>query len=1114
MKKLFLLLVAVLSVSLCAVAQRTVQGTVVDEADEPITGASVVPVGATKGVVTDVDGNFAIQLRDNQKSLSISAIGYATQTVPVTSGRIFVRMKPAVEAMDEVIVVAYGQVKRSAYTGSAGVVKSDQLEQSQSGNVVNALAGRVAGVQMQSSYGAPGSVGTVRIRGVGTINGSASPLYVVDGMPLSSSGDVAAISPNDIAEMTVLKDAASTALYGARGANGVVLITTKSGSEGDAKVTVDIRLGGNSRALSRYNTIDDPREYIETLYKAHYYTGLDYYGATQGINTPEDAHRYANSMIWPSIGYQTWTVPEGQDIVGTNGKFNPNATPGYVSGNYMYTADNWFDNTIINGLHQEYNMSITGGTGKLKYFVSGSYLGDEGIIKSSSYDRFTTRANVEYQAKSWLKVGTNLAYTYQDTKSPGDQDLDASTSVGNAFNTALNLGPVYPMFIRDTEGNIRWNDSYNRPIYDYGDGKDYGWGRTPTRNTLSSANPLGDLQYDSQNYLADVFTAKWFAQITPLKGLNIIGTANYNIDNIRFHYVKNPMYGSGESYKGQAIQGQDRYRTLNLNAMVTYSHSFGDHGLDLMVSAENTAFNIEDVQASGQNLYQPTSPFVNNTIDQRRGYGYSSSLVHRGFLGRVNYNYAGKYYVSASIRRDGSSRFHPDNRWGTFWAASAGWDLSKENFLKDSESVDMLKFKFSFGQTGNDGIGTNYLAWDDQYQITGSEGVWSDGTLVYKGNKDITWETSNSLNTGFDFSFFKGKLFGSVEYFQRETNNMLFNVPTAPSLGYSSIPMNNGKMRNAGVEIDLSYRAVNTKDITVDIFGNLTFGWNKVLKLNRSILNTNADWRSDSQMGWLSGSRIFFEGKSMYNLWMVEYAGVNNDENAVNGQGQKIPLGSALYWSLRDKTDADGNKIVYRTHINDNGEEVPEYVQEEYMTDNYSEAYSKNRKETGNLMPKGYGGFGASIKAYGFDFSASFAYQFGGKIVDSAYQNYMSPFTASQIGQAYHKDLLNAWSPNNTNTNIPRLATDGAYSVANSSSTRFLISSNYLSLNNITLGYTLPQKWTSQIQINEVRLYCTAENVALWSKRKGLDPRQGYTSSDNSTYSPMRTISGGVRVSF
>lgn len=1113
MKKLFLLLVAVLSVSLCAFAQRTVQGTVVDDAGEPLIGASVVPVGASKGVVTDADGNFIIQLSDRQKAIQVSMVGFKTQTVQATSSRMLIELQSAVETKDEVIIVAYGKAKRSAYTGSAGVVKSDQLEQSQSGNVVNALSGRVAGVQMQSSYGAPGSVGTVLIRGVGSINAGSTPLYVVDGMPMSSSSDIAAINPNDIAEMTVLKDAASTALYGARGANGVILITTKSGSEGNAKVTVDVRLGSNSRSLERYETINDPRQYIETLYKAHYYTGLDYYGAAMGINSEADAHRYANDQIWSSIGYQTWTVPNGQDIVGKNGKFNPNATPGYVSGNYMYKADDWYDNTIMNGLHQEYNMSITGGTQKLKYFVSGSYLGDEGIIKASAYDRFTTRANVEYQAKSWLKVGTNLSYTYQDTKSPGDQDLDASTSVGNAFNAALNYGPVYPMYIRDTEGNIRWSDTYNRPIYDYGDGKDYGWGRTPTRNTYSSSNPLGDLQYDSQNYLADVFNAKWFAQITPLTDLNIIGTAGYMVGNTRFHYVKNPLYGSGAEYKGQSIQAQDRARTINLNLMATYSRQFGDHGFDVMVSAENSSYNLEDVEATGQNLYNPTSPYVNNTIDQRRGYGYSASLVHRGFLGRLNYNYAGKYYVSASIRRDGSSRFHKDNRWGTFWAASAGWDIAKENFLKGNNVVDMLKFKFSFGQTGNDNIGSRYLAWDDQYQITGSDGIWSDGTLAYKGNQDITWETSNSLNTGFDFSFFKGKLYGSVEYFQRETNNMLFYVPTAPSLGYSSIPMNNGKMRNAGVEIDLNWRAVNTKDITVDFFGNLTFGWNKVLKLNKSILNTHANWQGDSEMGWLSGSRIFFEGKSMYNYWLVEYAGVNKDENAVNGDGEKIPLGDALYWSLRDKTDSEGN-VITRTYIDKNGEEVTENVQEEYKTNNYSEAYRKNRKETGNVMPKGYGGFGVNINAYGFDFSASFAYQFGGKIIDSAYQNYMSPFTAAYIGQAVHKDLLDAWSPDNANSDIPRLATDSQYSAANSTSTRFYISSNYLSLNNVTLGYTLPLKWTSRISLNEVRFYCTAENVALWSKRKGLDPRQGFGSSDNSTYSPIRTISGGVRVSF
>ncbi len=1099
MKKLFLLLVAVLSVSLCASAQtRVVTGTVLEEGTEdPVIGASVTPGNSATGVATAHEGMFRLSVGPNVKTIHVSGVGYHPKTVTIpASGKVTVMLAPNAELLDEAIVVAYGTTTKGAYTGSASVVKADQLEDALTSNVTNALAGKVSGVQTLSSNGQPGTASTVLIRGVGSINAGTSPLYVVDGMPYD--GDIAAIPNSDIESLTVLKDAASTALYGARGANGVILITTKSGKEGNAKVSVDMRWGSNSRAIPNYDVITDQRQYLETMYHALYNTSLYNYADTPDGANP---HAYANANIWgmQGLGYQTWTIPAGQDAFGINGKFNPNATPGYVSGDYMYLADDWTKETLIHGLRQEYNMSITGGSQKLKYYVAGSYLGDEGIIKGSHFNRFSSRMNVDYQAKSWLQIGTRMAYTYQNTGYPGDQDLNSSTSSGNAFNLANTLGPCYPMYIRDALGNIRYHEALGTPVYDYGDGKDYGWGRTPVRTTYQGANPAGDLIYDKQEYLSDIFDAQWYAKINPVTGLNITGTAGYYIDNTRLHYLKNAYYGAGAAYKGQAIQVQTRSRSINLQLLADYNRKFGLHDVDIMVGAENSAYQIEDVEASGSNLYNPDSWVVNNTIDQKNGSGYLHSLIHRGFFGRVNYNFDGKYYVSASVRRDGSSRFHKDHRWGTFWSASAGWNINKESFLAEKEWIDLLKIKFSFGQNGNDGIGANYIAYADQYRISGAEGVWSDATLAYKGNKDITWEKSNNLNAGIDFSFWHGKLSGTVEYFQRQTSDMLMQVPVAPSLGYSSIPMNVGSMRNAGVEIDLNYTPVRTKDITWDINANITFGWNKVLKLDPRILNTTENWRPDSEKGWLSGSRFFAEGQSMYQLWIVEYAGLND-------QGQP------LFKALRDAQDENGNPIMY-TYKNEQGEEVQVKAKEEYLTEKYSDAYNTNRKSTGNIMPKAYGGFGTTVNAYGVDFSIQFAYQFGGKIMDSGYQTLMWNGNSSYMGQAIHKDALNAWTPENTNTDVPRLE-GNPVSSANATSDHFLISSNYLSLNNITLGYTFPNKWTNKFKVSDIRIYFAAENVALWSKRKGLDPRQSFTSSDNATYSPIRSLTGGIKFSF
>ena len=1074
MKKLFLLLVAILSIGLCASAQtRTVTGSVLDATtEEPLVGASVVPTGSSTGVVTDYDGNFTIVIPASVSNLTVSYVGYNASTVAVGNGKLTVLLQPASNVLDDVIAVAYGTAKRSEYTGAASVVKAEQLEDALVTTVTDALTGRVSGVQTLSSNGQPGSEPTVLIRGVGSINASSTPLYVVDGVPYS--GDIAAIPATDIEALTVLKDAASAALYGARGANGVILITTKRGKEGQARITVDARWGGNSRAIPNYDVVTDSRQYIEQVYKAHYMTGMQ----TLGYDTAA-ARQYALGQLWPSIGYQTWTAPAGQAIIGADGRFNPNATPGYynAAAGYYYLGDDWSEQ-LQNGFRQEYNVNISGGTDKFTYYLGANYLDNAGIIANSDYKRLSTRANVDYQARKWLKLGTNLTYTYVNTGSPDGQTEAGST--GNSFLYANAMAPVYPMYVRDANGNIQYNSTYGRKIYDFGDSQ-FG----ARRNYMPMGNPAGTLEYDLNEYLMDIFDGKWYALITPIEGLTINGNIGYFVDNTRNHYVANSLYGQQASNGGQAGQVQSRTSTINYQALAEYQRTFNNvHNASLMVGYESYGMHSENVQAIGSNLYNPGQWAVNNTIDQRRGYGSYSEYSTRGFFGRAKYNYDSRYFFAATFRRDASSRFAPDKRWGNFWSASVAWEIAKEPFMEEfKQNVDHLKFKFSFGQNGNDNVG-NYYAYLDQYTLTGSDGVFSDATLAYKGNPDLTWETSNNLNVGFDFSFWKGKLSGTAEYYQRQVSDMLFNIPVSPSLGYSSIPMNIGSMRNNGFELELNYNPINTKDIQWDIWANLTLPNNKVLKLSPDILNGRNEW--------LTGNYIFKEGQSRYQLYLVDYAGVDPD------------TGEALYWAREEAKDAEGNTIV------ENGMTV--YKDEEYATTDYSYARTSNRKNTGNIMPKGYGGFGTTIKAYGFDASVTFAYQFGGRIIDYGYMDYMHGMETTNIGMNIHKDLLNAWSQKGDVTDVPRLSTTDQYS--NATSTRFLTSSNYLSLNNVTVGYTIPTSLCKKLMIESIRVYCAAENVALWSKRKGLDPRQGFVSSSNDTYSPIRSISGGIRLSF
>ena len=997
-----------------------------------------------------------------------------TEKVAVAD-KVNVGMKSTANDLDELIVVAYGTAKKSAYTGSASVVKSDVLESALVSNATDALNGKIAGVQIQSSNGQPGTSPTVRIRGVGSLSASNDPLYVVDGIPYD--GDVADINTQDIESMTVLKDAAAAALYGARGANGVILITTKKGADGRAKVTVDARWGQNHRAVPNYDVIKSTDTFVEQVYRT-LYNGF-YYNNTM---TAAQAHANANAYIEPRLGYRVYTLPDGESLIGADGRINPNASLGYTEGDFYYQPDDW-NKQLRDGLRQEYNVSVKGGTDKFTYYISGAYLGDEGLIEGSHFNRLSTRTSLDYQINKWLKVGTSMTYTYTNSGYPGDQTADDAASSGNAFLMADQIAPYYPMYIRNSKKEILYNEKYGKPIYDFGDANEVPY----KRNWMSQSNPAGSLAYSTTDYLSDIFNGKWFVQLTPVDGLTVTGTLGYYLKNLRYHSLGSPLYGQDANYGGSAYQMFDRYRAINLQALANYSKTFAEkHDLDVLIGYESYDYNDENLQGAGYNLYLPDSWAINNTIDNKAPYGSVIKYATRGIFGRVNYTFDSRYFFSASVRRDASSCFAPGHKWGTFWSVSGAWNLANEAFMTDASWLDQLKIKASFGQQGNDDLGRaanscKYYAWADQYRITGANGVWSDGQLFYKGNPEITWETSNNFNVGIDFSFVNGLVSGTLEYYNRQTSDMLYNKPVSPSLGYSSIPMNIGSMRNNGMELELNVRPISNKNLTWDINFNITTVNNKVLELH-----------PDLKGQLINGSRIYREGESMYQLYLVDYAGVDP------------ATGLALYWDADPIKDAEGNiqKDEYGNPV----------VGEEYLSTDASHAYSYNRKSTGNLMPKAYGGFGTSLSFFGVDLSVAFAYQFGGKIWDYTYQDLMHNGSANDLGHNWHTDIFNAWTPTNTNTDIPRL--DGQDSYTNYSSTRWLTSSNYLSLQNVTVGYTFPAKWVKKIGLSNLRVYAAGENLFLCAARKGLDPRQGYVASEGATYTGSRSISGGLRFEF
>ena len=961
------------------------------------------------------------------------------------------------QVLDEVMVVAYGTAKKSAFTGSAATIKTEKIAARQAANLTGALAGQVAGVQTTNNNGQPGKDAEVRIRGIGSISASNKPLYVVDGVPYD--GEISAISTSDIESMTVLKDAASNALYGARGANGVILITTKKGKSGDARVTLDAKWGVNKRGIPSYEAVTDPGKFYELAYAAIYNGDLEGYAAAGDL---VNANLYANNAMLSSsyLGYQVFTLPNGEQLIGMNGRLNPNAKLGYSDGTYYYKPDNWSDELFENNTRQEYNLSVSGATEKMNYYMSAGYLDDKGIVPNSGFQRYTARLKAEYQVKSWLRMGGNVSFTHYDSR---EQDTEGGTSNGNAFYAANIMGAIYPMYIRDAERNIMTdNRGYKR--YDYGSDTNFS-----RENVVPNANPLASYMLDKRNYSGDVVSGKWFADIDIWGGIKAKINIGVDANNVRMRDLINPFYGQYSETSGVGgIINTEATRSFSTNQqyLLTYNKTFNDvHNLDVLAGHENYNYKYSYLYGSREKLYNPNVPELNNGILNQNNASYTNNYATEGWLFRVQYDYDGKYFGSASFRRDASSAFHPDNRWGNFWSIGAGWLMNKEAFLADQNWIDMLKFKISYGLQGNDnlmfqgGLYRNYYPYMDQLTLSNSNGDFAT-SLYYKGNPDITWETSHSFNTGFDFNFWGGKLSGTAEYFSRKTTDMLYFKPVSPSMGYSRYPENVGSMVNRGVEVDLNYAIIDTKNFSWNINLNLTHFKNKVLELAPEL---------NGQL--IDGSRIYREDESMYQLYLPKYAGVNPE----TGESQ---------WALLEP-DKDGNTV----------------------TTEYSVA-SNNRFATGDILPKVYGGFGTSFTAYGFDFSIAFAYQLGGRVLDYTYQGLMS---VDAQGSAWHKDMLNAWTPENKNTDVPRMNVQDQY--ANRLTDRFLTSSDYLSLQNITFGYTLPKSLTRKFQVEGIRLYFVADNVALLTARKGLDPRQGYVSSDN-VYSPIRTISGGISLNF
>ncbi len=1081
MKTAKLFLCALLALTTVALSAQNVKvsGTVKDaQSGEAIPFASVMVKGTTNGTATDADGVYSINA-PAAGVLVFSSIGYESVEVNVGSrGKIDIALEPDSEFLDETIVVAFGTATKSSFTGSAAVVNEEKLAKSQVASITNALAGAVAGVQLTSSNGAPGSTSTIRVRGFSSISAGQSPLIIVDGAPFS--GDLSTINQADVESMSVLKDAASNALYGARGANGVIIITTKSAKKGQATVTFDAKYGVNTRALRDYNVIKDPALYYETQA-----TALNNYYLSKGYSA-EAALANVNANIFGDtasggVGYNIWTYPEGQYLIGSNMKLNPSATLGrvvsYKGEDYLVTPDDWSDIAYRAGARQEYNVAVSAAQDRASFYASLAYLDNEGITAASDMQRLTGRLRADYQAKDWLKVGANFSYArfrYNSLSNNG-----SSTSTGNVWAFTSQMAPIYPAYIRNSDGSVKV-DSNGISMMDYGSGLNAGFARP----FISDANPIQDLSLNTNESEGNSVSANGYADFTILPGLKFTVNGTVYVDETRYTNVYNPYYGQFDSTGGTVSKEHDRLLTYNLQQLLNYSKSFGPHNISLMLGHEYYDSRSYGLWASKSQMFSQSNKELSGAVVDGQSAGSSiSEYNNEGYFFRGQYDYDNKIFASASFRRDASSRFHPDYRWGNFWSVGGAWILSRESWF-EAAWVNNLKVKASVGSQGNDNIGS-YL-YTDLFDITNSSGKVAT-SFATKGSKSITWETNTNMNFGVEFGLLD-RISGSVEYFDRITTDMLFSFPVAPSMGYSSYYANVGDMKNYGIEVELGANLVNTKNFSWDVNFNLTWLRNRITKLDDAKKTTTAyDKNGKAYKGYQSSSMFIAEDISLYSWYLKDYAGVDPE------------TGESLWYydEVTYDKDAEGNEV--------------EVSRERKTTNTWSKGdYYLTGEST--IAPM-YGGFGTSVQFYGFDFAINFSYQIGGKGYDSTYSALMSSPTSNNGGYNYHADIFKAWTKDNTSSDIPRFQYDDSYSAA--SSTRFLTSARYLNIENINFGYTFPSKLTRKFGAESLRIYLAANNVWYFSARQGFDPRQSYTGSSNATnYSPMRTVSGGITVKF
>ena len=1027
-----------LFITLMAFAQDiNVKGVILDETDTPLIGATIQVKGSKAGTITDFDGNFSINAPKNGV-LSVSYIGYKTQDIKIQGRtKLSVKLTPDNAMLDEVVVVGYGTMKKNDLTGSVASIAAKDVEGFKTSSVAGALGGQIAGVQITSTDGTPGAGFSINIRGVGTLTGDSSPLYIVDGFEVD---DIDYLSNSDIESIEILKDASSSAIYGARAANGVVLISTKSGKVG--KPIINYNGSASYRKISKKLDVLSPYEFVKlqgevnSKYSDSYFkTGND-----------DDGNPYRYQSL--------------DDYIGVNGV-------------------NWQDETFNPTWSQDHSLSIMGGTEDTKYNASFSRYIENGIFKNSGFNKTTGKFRLDQKLNKSLSFNFTVNYALTNREGVG---TSGDSGRFNMLAQILSARPTGGLKLTDEE---LLASAIDPEMLESGE-------------SLAQVNPVKQTESVTNNKRAEMWSGNASATWQIIKGLTFKTSGTYNTTNNRtdifYKDGSKEAYRNGQKPYGRTQMGRD-VRWTNSNNL-TWKQKVKKHNYDIMLGHEVSFKSTEYLLGEAMDF-----PFDNLGNDYL-GLGATPSRVESSysektllsFFARGNYNYDNRYLFTATVRADGSTVFSNKNKWGFFPSFSAAWRVSEEAFMKDVEWVSNFKVRLGWGIVGNDRI-SNYLSMD-LYEAN-KYGIGNNTVTVLTPkqlkNANLKWEGASSVNLGVDLGFFDNRLNVTADFFIKDTKDLLLAQSLAHVTGFDSQMQNIGKIQNKGIELSLNSTNIQTRNFTWQTNFNISFIKNTLKGLASGVESMYA--RSGFDSNFTAYDYIATVGQSLGLIYGYEFDGIYQSSDFYTTPDNQLILKEGITNNARYGTVKPG-VVKYKDQDGDG-----------IITTN-------DRTVIGNAMPKWYGGITNTFNYKGIDFSFMFQFNYGNDIYNAT-RLYA---TQSRSGRRNMlAEVADRWSPTNASNKVP--SQDGY--IVNDVYSRFIEDGSFLRLKNITLGYTLPHKWTRKFHASKLRIYATGQNLFCISGYSGYDPEVNSASSNPMTpgldwgaYPKSRVFTFGIDLQF